>query len=54
MGWLGLGRLGLGPRLGWLGPRLGMALLGLGTILEPILGLVSLRILARKQGLANS
>jgi hypothetical protein len=39
----------MGPRLGWLGMGLGLALLGLESVLESLLGLVSLRILAKRK-----
>lgn len=46
---MGLGRMGLGPRLGWLGMGLGLAVLGLGSLLEPLLELVSVRILGKQK-----
>lgn len=47
LGWMGLGRMGLGPRLGRLGMGLGLAVLGLGSLLGTLLELVAVRILAR-------
>lgn len=47
LGWMGLGRMGLEPRLGRLGMGLGLAVLGLGSLLGTLLELVAVRILAR-------